>query len=331
MINADQSLPQLFSDNNLIEKLQNYLYEIDQEPEAPVQQPIAEEEPKSRLIKEISSLEPLGTTRDQKQIYLCHYFETPSILNEIGRQREITFRAVGEGTGKPRDLDEFDKYYRHLVLWDKDHSRIVGAYRVGIAADIMASPLNTGLYTQTLFNFLPSISQILPQTIELGRSYVHPDYQGKNSLDYLWQGIGQLMNSRPELRYFLGPVTVSAEIPEPLTDELVFYFGQYNRSIEPLATARNPREIEKSRLHGFLESYKGLDEQQGILQLQSSFSEQGLKIPVLFKQYSSLFEKGGLQVLDFSIDPDFSNCIDGLFLGDIKALKASKRKRYLGG
>lgn len=329
MINRPQPIKYFESEPNLVSQIRNIYLNIKPTKKRSGPTPIATAEPVVRLIREFSRLNPLGTTRDNKEIYLCEFSDCPAILREIGRLREITFREIGEGTNLERDLDKFDEYYKHLVLWDTVEHKIVGAYRLGIYKDIARLKSSRSLYTETLFNFQPEMKRYLNQTIELGRSFIRKEYQGKNSLDYLWQGIGKLMASRQDLRYFMGPVTISADIPSDLTQQLIYHFDHFYADNNNLASAKKPFRLLESRRHQLESAHSGMNQKGSFQLIQKSFSEQNQKIPVLFKQYTSLFESNGVKVIDFSIDPDFGNCIDGLFIADINRLKPEKKARYV--
>jgi putative hemolysin len=137
------------------------------------------------------------------------YEAAPALMREIGRLRELTFRKVGEGTGRKIDLDEFDQYYQHIVLWDESQLEVVGAYRIA-AGDVIYRRLGiSGFYTSTLFRFSEEFEKYLPQSLELGRSFVQPNYWNSQALDYLWHGIGAYMAARPQYNYLFGPVSVS--------------------------------------------------------------------------------------------------------------------------
>lgn len=326
------------ADKALIKRLKKYLYKIGKNRSAKGQRPaifitektIAHPEDRAALIKEFKTAELIGQTRDNHGIYLCDYNHHPTVLREIGRLREQTFRLVGEGTGSRRDLDKYDHYYRHLVLWDEEKLCIAGAYRLGEAQKILHRKGISGLYTADLFEFQPGIKPYLEQGLELGRSFVHPDYWGKASLDYLWQGLGAYIKHNPDIRYVFGPVSMSAQYPKALRDLLVFYYERYYKDSESLAEGKHPHEIDEDALIALQHKFSKLDRDQGFEILQTEFSTAGHKIPVLFKQYAALYEEGGYELLAFSVDSEFGNCVDGLFMGDITQMKAAKRARYLG-
>lgn len=285
---------------------------------------------KKELKREIVRAKELGSTNDGKKIAIVSYSEAPNVVKEIGRLREITFRKVGEGTGYKIDLDRFDKYYKHIALWDEQELEIVGAYRIGVCDEILAQYGRKGLYTFSLFNYSEElISKYLINSIELGRSFVQKKYWNTQALDYLWQGIGAFLADNPSIKYMYGPVSVSRAYKEEAKNMLVYFFNKWFPDAENLGSAKNPYIISKknqNELEAFFTSYNYADD---MLKLKSALREYGLSIPPLYKHYVELCERGGARFIDFGIDKDFSDCIDGLILIDIEKIKESKRERYI--
>ncbi|MEV3838059.1 lysophospholipid acyltransferase family protein, partial [Aeromonas dhakensis] len=182
--------------------------------------PIALPEERRQLKQAIESCEALGHTPDGQGIYLYrrHELSHSVILRELGRLREIAFRAVGEGSGRRRDLDAFDDDYHHLILWDPTRLEIIGAYRFAPVAELLASKGLDGLYSHTLFGFEEKLLPRLELAIELGRSFIQPAYWGKRGLDYLWFGIGAYLARYPDYRYLFGPVSLSGSLPAAAKD-----------------------------------------------------------------------------------------------------------------
>jgi len=318
-------------DRSLVQRLRRHVYKLGRP--RPVifetERTVAHPEHRQLLQRELNAAMLLGTTRDDMAIHLVEWSESSAVLREIGRLRELAFRKAGEGTGKRRDLDDFDQRYRHLVLWDRKALEIAGAYRIGECATLLDAQGSAGLYTQTLYDFTPEFLHLLPQAIELGRSFVSPAYQGKACLDYLWQGIGAYLAHHPEVRYLFGPVSMSASYPSALMEELVYCFSRYYGAARTLAVAREPFRFTDQRKAELERLYEGLDRDSGMAQLHASFEAMGCRIPVLYRQYTALFEDGGFQALVFSRDPDFADCLDGLCLTDLSLLKQNKRARYI--
>ncbi|MBD1388867.1 lysophospholipid acyltransferase family protein [Neiella sp. HB171785] len=291
---------------------------------------IAHPESRAELKHAIEQCERLGETADGKQIYLYRFTESSPIMREIGRLREVSFRAVGEGTGERRDMDSYDAHYLHLVLWDREDLEIVGAYRLADTQRVIDEKGLKGLYTSSLFDFDKQMDKYLPQGVELGRSFVQPRYWGKRSLDYLWYGIGAFLVKYPGYRYLFGPVSISNSFPKPARDLLVFFYKLYFSSKEPIAHSRQPYGIADDTLQTLKATFSGADYKEDFTQLKHLLANMGVSVPTLYKQYTEVAEQDGVQFLDFGIDPDFADCVDGLVLVDIAKLKAKKRARYMG-
>ena len=296
----------------------------------PEYEAVAHPENRQQLKREIRQCELLGHTTDGKDIVLFRYQTNSVIMREIGRLREFTFRAVKEGTGRRRDTDRYDCYYDHLVLWDDRDLEIVGAYRMVRSAKAMADIGGERcLYTQTLFNFNRNFTPYLQQGLELGRSFVQPQYWGKRSLDYLWQGIGAYLKKYPDIRYLFGPVSISHDVPDEAKDRLTEFYSVYFGSGKNLATARNPFLPTLSDNASAKTHFKGNDYLSEFKQLKQSLADMGATIPTLYKQYTELCEPGGARFVAFHVDRDFADCVDGLILVDLDTVKPAKRKRYL--
>lgn len=289
---------------------------------------IARPERRIVLKKQVQAGELLGTTPDGKAIYLFEGDAHGPVLREIARLREITFRAVGEGSGKRRDMDDFDRYYRHLVLWSAEDLEIVGAYRLADAAAVVREKGCEGLYSHSLFRFSEAHFPYLDQGLELGRSFVQQRYWGKRSLDYLWYGIGAFLRRHPQYRYLFGPVSISNAMPQMAKELLIFFYKLYFTDHRTQPCSRNPFRFSLP-VTELAQSFRGNDYPQDLIHLKSLLSAMGASIPTLYKQYTELCTLGGVVFLDFNVDHDFGNCVDGLVIVDIHQLKPAKRKRYL--
>lgn len=328
----DRSHAKNISDQALIKRLKKHLYKLRKSRKSTfvTEKTIAHPEDRRLLKTELKQSESLGNTRDNNHIYLCQYNADSSVMREIGRLRELTFRLVGEGTGNKRDLDRYDKAYRHLVLWDEERLDIAGSYRIGEAYRTIHEDGWDSLYIAELFNLQTALTPYLEQGLELGRSFVNPKYWGKASLDYLWQGIGAYLRHHPQVRYMIGPVSMSANYSTELKDALVYYYQHFYIAPQTLATAKRPYDLSPEHKQTLDKEFSGMSKEEGFSLLQEKFAAESEKLPVLFKQYAALFEDGGFQLLAFNIDPDFGDCVDGLFIADLTKLKANKRKRYIG-
>lgn len=289
------------------------------------QAPVAPPEDRKELSRAMKQCEHLGLTSDGKSIYLYQHNSCSPIMREIGRLREIAFRAVGEGTNKRRDIDHYDSHYYHLVLWDDNDLEIVGAYRFGDAKLLTQPEHPTGLYSSTLFEYDDQNEALFDEGLELGRSFVQPRYWGKRSLDYLWFGIGAFLNQYPKYRYLFGAVSLSNTYPAPAKDLIVQFYSTYFPAKFGSAKSVRPYTVSQDVLHTFT----GEDYKQEFTELKHLLANMGVNVPTLYKQYSEICKSSGVAFLDFNIDPDFNDCIDGLVVVDLTQLKDKKRQRYL--
>ena len=279
---------------------------------------IAKEVPVEMLKKDISDIQEdyLLFSMKNYSVYCAPTIKIPNILNEIGRLREVTFRAVGEGTNRSMDLDEFDLYYYHLFIWDNDTNRIVGAYRVGKGKDIIDRYGVKGFYIHTLFKIRKEMLPVLYESIELGRSFIVEDYQRKPfPLFMLWKGILYFLIKNPEYRYLVGPVTISGKYTD-VSKELIMKFIKRNHWNEEFARYITPRckyrvETNDPDVEVMVEAsgdnIATLDKVIGDIEPSSD------KLPVLLKKYISLNGR----ITGFNIDPKFNMCLDGLLILDL--------------
>ena len=282
------------------------------------------------IKKEISRSEQLGITPDNKKIVLTSYEESPNVLNEIGRLREVTFRKVGEGTGAKMDIDEFDKYYKHLVVWDDEELEIVGAYRIGIGKEILQNKTHKGFYVSSLFSLNERFVQnYLDNSIELGRSFIQKKYWNTNALHYLWLGIGSYIAKHNDIKYLFGPVSISNNYPDITKQMIVYYYNKWYGCNDNLAISKNRFRISSKDISDIFNDFTRQSAEEDFKILKNSLKQYGYTVPILYKHYSNLCEKDGVKFLDFGIDPDFNNCVDGLILIDIDKLKSDKKDRYV--
>ncbi|MDT0583962.1 lysophospholipid acyltransferase family protein [Brumicola blandensis] len=273
----------------------------------------------------LNDCESLGETPDNKKILLYRHTGSNPIMREIGRLREIAFRAVGEGSNSRRDIDAFDYHYLHLILWDDNDLEIAGAYRLGDASVLTQEKHPTGLYSASLFDYQAPMQTIFKEGLELGRSFVQPKYWGKRSLDYLWLGIGAFMTKYPKYRYCFGPVSISNALPASALALLVQFYSKYFPSNENFANAKLPFIPSTDSLYDF----HGNDYMEEFKVLKSVLANMNTTIPTLLKQYADICEDKGVCFAAFNVDPDFNYCVDGLIIMDSTRLTKSKRKRYM--
>jgi putative hemolysin len=275
--------------------------------------------PKDRCLAESGELAVyVGTAR-----------EMPHLLHEVGRLRELTFRKVGEGTGKSRDLDPFDDYYWHIVLWHKTKQELVGAYRAGDTAEILAERGISGLYTSTLFHYDERVFQKLGPAMELGRSFVRPEYQRQYApLLLLWKGIARMVARRPQIPVLFGAVSISNAYNEA-SRELIYRFFEARMHEDELAGLIEPRRpfrpaaLRRWDCRGMSQVLRDLDE---LSQPITDVEADGKGLPILLRQYA----KVGGKLLGFNVDRKFSNVLDGLVVVDLRKTEAAVLERYMG-
>ncbi len=319
------------SDKEISKLIRKQLYRLTGKKSLPLktQSPIARPECRKALKEAIENCELLGETQDGMRIYLYNYQGSSALFRELGRLREIAFRAVGEGSGKRRDVDKYDMDYHHLVLWDAKELELVGAYRLADAQEIIDKRGRQGLYTDTLFNYHEQMAPYFAEGLELGRSFVQPKYWGRKSLDYLWYGIGAFITRYPKYRYLFGAVSLSNALPVQAKGMLVYYYQHYYGQIQSLATPKHDYKLSREETEQYQAIFNGSDAKSDFAELKHVLANIGAQVPTLFKQYTELCEPGGVSFLSFSVDPDFNNCIDGLVLVDMESLKPQKAKRYI--
>jgi putative hemolysin len=190
-------------------------------------EPLVDAVPAAQVQAGIQAMPLLGHTSDGREIRWGRLLTGSPVMREIGRLRELTFRAVGEGTGRGLDVDLYDGWYEHIVLWDAGPARIAGAYRVARGAAVLAERGLAGLYTASLFRYAGDAIPRIASGMELGRSFVVPDYWGGRSIDYLWQGIGAYLARHPGVRHLFGPVSISAALPTEAREQIVAYYDRF--------------------------------------------------------------------------------------------------------
>jgi hypothetical protein len=253
----------------------------------------------------------------------------PHLLREIGRLREVSFRAVGEGTGEDIDLDRFDDYYLHIFLWDEKERRVAGAYRLGRCDMIMRRHGAKGLYTSTLFKFRKPFLQHLDEALEMGRSFVPPNYQRSLApLPLLWKAVLTWVARHPRYTKLFGAVSISQGY-QGLSRKLMVDFLRDNTFHPDLATLVKPRRPfrhgkNKKLLREFISAeLTNVDDFSALI---SALEEDGKGIPILLKHYLRL----NGTMLSFNVDKAFSSCLDGLILVDVTQTDPKLLAKYMG-
>lgn len=266
-------------------------------------------------------------------VYCATANKLPHVIREIGRLREITFRVVGEGTGRELDLDEFDPHYHHLFVWNAASSEIVGAYRIAFTQELIANSGVTSLYTHSLFEFDTLLFERLGPSLEMGRSFVHPSWQGNTRvLRLLWAGIAVLLDRHPAIRHLFGPVSVSPQFSD-VGKFLIMTALQLHHMDAELKQLVRPRNAPRSLAHqASQQSVQRLTEISAGLADPGRLSkflqriEHGLKLPMLIKHYIEL--KG--RFAGFSVDAAFNGTLDGLVFVRVEDISPKMRSRLTG-
>ncbi|MBV9613814.1 MAG: lysophospholipid acyltransferase family protein [Acidobacteriaceae bacterium] len=291
--------------------------------------PIAPETPD--IAAEIDTLEGRGCKLLENASYVVYAEQgerIPRVLREIGRLRELTFRTAGEGTGRSLDLDEFEKYYTHLILWHKQKSCICGAYRMAWTEDVLPIYGKNGLYTSTLFAYEREFFRVLGPAVELGRSFIRPEFQRDYApLLMLWQAVGRCVAARPQAPVLFGAVSISANYSDAAVKLMVEYLRQ-RRLRADLAPLVRPRRPFRPRVTYAAEICEMAARLGDIEELAKPLSDIGgpSHVPVLLRHYVRL----GGRVTGFHVDRNFSNAIDALLVVDLRETAPKLLVKYMG-
>ncbi len=282
------------------------------------------------LQRDIAALPPeqLLVEANELAVYFASSAQLPHLLQEIGRLRELTFRAVGEGSGRAIDLDEFDAYYTHLFIWNKTNDELVGAYRIGKADEIVRKYGLKGLYTSTLFDFDPNLFDRIGPSLELGRSFVRLEYQRSYSpLLMLWKGVSRFVMIHPIYRNVIGPVSITNAYQSLSKQLMVKFLKQHGFDLK-LARFVSPRTpfVESPVRDWTIVAGAAVREIEDVSALVGDLEPDGKGVPILLKQYLKL----GGKIIGFNIDPNFSDVLDGLIMVDLVAVDARALSRYFG-
>jgi putative hemolysin len=297
----------------------------------PKQAPIIAPVPPDQLLREVERLRTEGNLLLESKEFDVLIFtaqQAPGLLRELGRQREITFRAVGEGTGDPLDLSDYDMYYDHLLIWDRQAAKIVGSYRLGRVDKIVRELGRKWLYIFTSFHIKKEFFDKIHPIVECSRAIVTQDYQRSfNALALLWQGIGQYINRYPETRWLMGALSISNDFHNTSKEFMVTYLEE-NHRYDNLVKYIRPK-------HPFPRDWKAIDKHYRNFKITDVNSLQDLinqveqddkKIPVLMRQYLKL----GAKCVDFNVDPSFANALDVFLLTDLTQADPETMRKYLG-
>jgi hypothetical protein len=269
-------------------------------------EPIAEPENSRLLAREVQALAARHTlyVAGDYVVLVAQRQLVPRVMNEIGRLREQSFRAVGEGTGKSRDIDAFDDWYLQLFVWHRKDQQVLGAYRLCMTDVVRQRHGDAGLYTKSLFSFDAGFLDELGPAVEMGRSFVRLELQGAGRvLALLWRGIAHLLAARPRYRTLFGPVSVSSTYSEASRQLIAAQLceGEHRH---PLFGSVQPKRPCPAPM---LEIQRGDDDIKAISRRISQIEPDQKGLPILIREYVKL----GGQFLAFSVDPDFQDAMDG--------------------
>jgi putative hemolysin len=275
--------------------------------------------PRKLLMAEMESIaaEHLLFDSGDYRVFFSPPALIPNMLTEIGRMREVTFRSIGEGSMKEIDTDTYDAYYHQLFIWDGAAEALVGAYRMGMGAEIVPTRGLDGFYTNTLFRMERQMLPIMERTIELGRSFVTRDYQRRAvSLMLLWKGILYILLKHREYRNLMGPVTISGEMSDVSKMLIVRYLLRWHMDEKLARHIRSVTGLDGVSSEADYSLVEDIDNVELINKLVADIEREEFSIPVLIRKYLSL----NSHVLAFNVDHDFSDCLDALMLLDLKRI-----------
>ena len=256
------------------------------------------------------------------EVFLAPAKKIPSILREIGRLREITFREVGEGTNQAIDLDDFDTYYHHMFLWDNNTQELVGAYRMGLGSQIYKTFGINGFYLQDLFRFEPELHKMMSQSIEMGRAFIIKKYQQKPMpLFLLWKGIVHTTLRHPEHKFLIGGVSISNQFSN-FSKSLMIEFMKSHYYDPYVAQYVHPKKEFKVKLKDADKDFVFDATEADLNKFDKIIDEVepgALRLPVLLKKYI----KQNAKLVAFNVDPLFNNSVDGLMYIKIADLPES--------
>jgi putative hemolysin len=282
---------------------------------------VAEKRNIQKIESEISKLNSPLITKGNYQVFSTTYIESPELILEIGRLREITFRSVNEGSGKERDLDKYDEQFAHLILWDDENKEIVGAYRLGDGTKLHTEKN----YHSIMYDYYQKnkeIETVLKQSLILGRAFVREEYQQKAfPLFLLWQGINQYIKNTIEIKFVLGQTSLPNSY-HPFTKALITGFilkHHCNKELIKHFNAFFPYKNEPNKLvSDWLNNPANIDFKR-LDRIVECVEPDGNKLPILFRRY---IEQNAV-CIGINIDPDFQNSIDILMLTKVEDIQVN--------
>ena len=304
-------------------------------PMEPIIAPISKDILKSELTPAKKLRE---TNKSGNEIYIINHHDAPNVMKEIGRLREEAFRDSGGGSGLSMDIDEFDTMevpYQQLIVWDPDAEKIIGGYRfipgTDIKFDEKGQPV---LATSHMFHFSEKfIREYLPFTIELGRSFIAPEYQSRQAgakalfaLDNLWDGLGALAIERPDMKYFFGKMTMYPDYNRESRDLIQHFLFKHFKDEEGLVTPIEPLKIETDV--NYMDSILNSEDfKEDYRNLNTEVRKHGVNIPPLVNSYMSL--SPAMKMFGGGINHEFSDVEETCILITFDEIHEDKKKRHI--
>ena len=260
-------------------------------------------------------------------LYCVPYAQMGPVMTQLSIEREHTFRAADEGTGKELDSDQFDPHYMHLFIWDTEARKIAGGYRLGKTDEIARTLGLDGLYSHSLFDYDQDFLKMMDRSIEVGRSFVTAAYQrNPAALDLLWKGIGRYVAANPEYHTLFGCVSISRQYSRLasalLTETFLMNYG-VDATVAQNIRARVPqRTMDKPWTTRQLASFSEIP----IINKLVGRIDTGKSIPILIRHYLTLNGR----FVSFTVNNQFNNSLDGLILVDLRKAPERYLKRYMG-
>lgn len=300
---------------------------------------IIEPLPRNEIYAELTPNKLLRkTNKGGNEIYVITHHDSPALMHEIGRLREITFRDAGGGTGEETDIDFFDiaeSPYKQLIVWDPDAKEILGGYRYILCGD---APKNEKgeiqLATSHLFDFSQRfIDEYLPYSLELGRSFVQPAYQSSKAgakalfaLDNLWDGLGALTVDHPEIKYFFGKVTMYTHFHNEARNLIQFFFKKYFRDRENLVYPKEPVEFDMD-MEAMEKLFCGENYKEDYKILLQSVRQYGENVPPLINAYMNL--SPSMKTFGTSVNREFGEVLETGIIVTIEDIYSFKVDRHI--
>jgi hypothetical protein len=276
------------------------------------------------------------TNKGNNEIYIINHHNSPNVMKEVGRLREVTFASAGGGTGKSLDIDQFDTddiCYEQLIVWAPEAQEIIGGYRFIDCAKIVGTdPL--ALSTRSYFSYSEKfINEYLPTTVELGRSWVQPNFQpragsrrGIFALDNLWDGLGAIVVDTPHIQYYSGKVTLYTNYNTEARDALMYFMDNFFEDKENLIVPINSQGITTD-IEDFKTTIEGLDYKHAHKVLNGYVRERGENIPPLINSYMSLSPT--MKTFGTAMNPDFGDVEETMILVRIADIYEDKKARHV--